>query len=241
MQLVLSDILLLLIVYSYVVLIIKLGEFLKKRGYHPSVTRKLIHLFAGDSIVAIGWFSSVIWPILVPGGLLILLLVLLLYKKEQPMIGSMFYSEKGGWHNYGPLYYIASILILLIPLWERKDVIVASTFVMAWGDGMAALLSERIRVRHAYPWSDRSLEGSLAFLTFGLLGTLFGLSILNLSPSVSLSFSDIMFQATIASIVGSIAEILTMGALRAFDNFTVPFTVATVLYFVIRKKGLFRT
>jgi dolichol kinase len=224
--------LLLSTVYAYVIVIIKVGEMLKARGFHPSVTRKLIHLFAGDSIVAIGWFSSAYWPALIPGGLLLLLFLLLFSKRDHPMIQSMFFSEKGGWHNYGPLYYITSILLLLFPFWNRKDIIVASTYVMAWGDGLAPLLVSRIRRRHTYPWSDRSLEGSLILFFFGFLGAVLGLFILSLSPNLSIGPADIIIEASIASLIGTIIEALTMGPLEAFDNFTVPILTAVTLYFV---------
>ncbi|RLG47054.1 MAG: hypothetical protein DRN90_05555 [Thermoproteota archaeon] len=228
----LSNVLLLSIVYTYVFAIIKAGELLKAKGFHPSVTRKLIHLFAGDSIVAIGWFSSPLWPALIPGGLLIMLLSLLFGKRDDPMIQSMFYSKKGGWHNYGPLYYIISILLLLYPLWNRKDIIVASTYVMAWGDGMAPLLVSRIKKKHTHPWSERSFEGSLILFVFGFLGAVTGLTILGLSPAMPLNSSAILLKAIMAAATGTIAESLTVGPLEPFDNFTVPLITATVLYFV---------
>ncbi len=226
----LSNALLLLMVYVYVIVIIKVGEALKERGFHPSVTRKLIHLFAGDSIIAIGWFSSVIWPALIPGGLLVILLLLLFGKREHSMIQSMFFSKRGGWHNYGPLYYITSILLLLFLFWNRKDVIVASTYVMAWGDGMAPLIISRISKRHTYPWSERSLEGSLIVFIFGFFGCIVGLTLLNLSPAVFLSAPTIIIEAMLASMAGTITEALTAGPLEPFDNFTVPLVAATVIY-----------
>jgi len=222
--------LLLSVVYAYVFAIIKVGESLKAKGFHPSVTRKLIHLFAGDSIVAIGWFTSPHWPALIPGGLLVMLLLLLFGKKEDPMIQSMFYSKKGGWHNYGPLYYIISILLLLYPFWNTKDAIVASTYVMAWGDGMAPLLVSKIKKKHMYPWSERSFEGSLVLFVFGFLGAITGLTILSLSSAISLNLSAILQKAVIAAAIGAISESLTIGPLEPFDNFTVPLTTAVALY-----------
>ena len=226
------DVLLLIAVYLYVMIIIKAGEILKDRGFHPSVTRKLIHLFAGDSIVAIGWFSSSIWPALIPGGLLIMLLSLLIIRRNHPIIQSMFFSKKGGWHNYGPLYYIISILLLLFPFWNRRDIIVASTYVMAWGDGMAPLLINKIERRHTYPWSERSLEGSLILFAFGFLGALVGLAILSASPAIPLTLSAIMARAFVASVLGTIIEALTLGPLEPFDNLTVPIMTAVFMYLI---------
>lgn len=225
----LFDSLLVIAVYLYVFAIIKIGEALKARGHHPSVTRKLIHLFAGDCVVAVGWWLSPLWPALIPIGLLIMLSYMLLRRRRDPIVQSMFWSKRGGLHNYGALYYIASILVLLPLFWKEKSVIVASTFVMAWGDGMAPLVVDRLGSRMKYPWTDRSLEGSLAMFVFGTIGAAFGMKILGFS-GLALPWNELVSDALLAGLVGAATEAFSLGPLEPFDNFTVPLVTALVLY-----------
>ncbi len=218
------DILLIIAVYLWVFAIILVGEFLRKRLGDPMLTRKLIHLLAGDSIVAIGWMSSPIWPALIPIGLIILLSIAFFFKKDSSLAAPMLVEDMDRAHLYGPLYYIFMILVLLI-LWPRKDVIVAATFVLAWGDGLAPIIAAKVG-RTRYPFSKKTLEGSLVVFVFGALGAAVGLWILGFS---GFPVGDIVRKSLIGGVVGCVAEALSVGPLEGFDNVTVPLVVAAAL------------
>ena len=47
---------------------------------------------------------------------------------------------------------------------------------------------------------------------------------------VSASLSSVAFLCVLGALVGTVAEALTLGPIRAFDNFTVPFASAAALY-----------
>ncbi len=221
------DILLIVVVYLWVFVIILMGEFLRRRLGDPMLTRKLIHLLAGDSIVAIGWMSSPIWPALIPVGLIMLLSIAFLFKKDSSLSAPMLVEGMDRTHLYGPLYYILCILALLI-FWPRKDVIVASTFVLAWGDGLAPIIAGKIG-RTEYPFSKKTLEGSLVVFTFGALGAAVGLWILSFS---GFPVGDVARKSLIGGIVGCVSEALSIGPLKGFDNVIVPLAVAAALLMV---------
>ena len=139
---------------------------------------------------------------------------------------------------YGPVYYIISILIMVPLFWgdhgELSFIAATATMVMAWGDGMASFIPRKLKKVHKYPFSEKSLEGSLSMFIFSFLGSILALTVCTVLGGVPrpLSLYEILALATIAAAVGTVVEAFTLGPLRHFDNFTVPLVVAAVLYFV---------
>jgi phytol kinase len=133
-------------------------------------------------------------------------------------------------HAYGPVFYIISIGVLLITLWSEKAVVMAAIMVMAWGDGAASAITPSLKKRHLYAFSDKSLEGSAMMFVFALLGALVSYLIAASTGIISASFSSIVALCALGALTGTIAEALTIGPIRALDNFTVPFACAAALY-----------
>lgn len=104
--------------------------------------------------------------------------------------------------------------------------------MMAWGDGAASAITPSLKKRHLYPFSDKSFEGSAMMFIFAFLGALLSYSIAVSTGIMFASLGSILVLCTIGALVGTVAEALTLGHVRAFDNFTVPFTCAVALYLV---------
>ncbi len=225
----LRDALLVAIVYMYVFAIIAIGEALRKRGYDPRVTRRLIHLFAGDAILILPMFSRWYWPALIPAGLGVLMTIALM-RKVGFLASPMIEAEDEALHVYGPVYYIASILILVVALFNDPLTVVASVFAMAWGDGAAAILAPKLEKRHTYPWSDKSIEGSIIVFIFSLIAIAFTQAAMKAAYSVSAS-SPLVFTL-LGAATAAVAEAIAAGPLRHFDNFTVPLITALTLHFI---------
>ncbi len=229
----LKDLAILLAVYIYVLCTIGVGELIRRRGKHPGITRKMIHFLAGDAIIILPMFSSPIWPALIPIGLGLVVALAFTFLKKSPITTAMIEPGDAAVHAYGPVYYIISILILVLAFWEWKLPAMAATFIMAWGDGAATLVAKRFRKRHVFPWGDKSLEGSLGMLLFSLAGSLLSLAAC-IAFGVQIPPVDGLVACIVGSLVGTLVEAVTVGAMRPFDNFTVPLASALAIWFLIR-------
>ena len=232
LQVSLFDLALVVAVYVLVILIIGISELLRKKlSLGAYTTRRAIHLLSGDIILLIPFFSSVVYPLLIPIGLGLMITLSFALRKgsfmTQTMIDEKRYSKL---HAYGPVFYVISVGILLLLLWSQKPIVMASTMVMAWGDGAASAITPSLKRRHVYPISDKSLEGSSMMFVFAFMGALLSYLVAMWTGITSTSLSSIILLSMIGAFAGTVAEALTLGPIRAFDNFTVPFTCAAALY-----------
>jgi phytol kinase len=233
LQVSLFDLGLVVLVFVLVIFLIGAVELLRRKlNLGAYTTRRAIHLFAGDSILFVPLFSSVIYPLLLPIGMGIMTALSFAFSRQsfltQSMIDDKRYSRL---HAYGPVFYIISIGVLLLSLWSQRPIIMAATMVMAWGDGAASAITPLLKKRHLYPFSDKSFEGSATMFIFAFLGALVAYSLALYTGIMSASFISVLGLCVLAAFVGAIAEALTVGPIRAFDNFTVPFACAIALFF----------
>jgi phytol kinase len=232
LQVSLFDLGLAVLVFVLVILFIGAVELLRRRlNLGAYTTRRAIHLFAGDSILFVPFFSSAIYPLLLPIGMGVVTALSFALRKQsfltQSMIDEKRYSRL---HAYGPVFYIISIGALLIALWSQRPIIMAATMVMAWGDGAASAITPSLNKRHLYPFSDKSFEGSAMMFTFAFLGALVSYALALSTGIVSASLISVLMLSILGAFVGTVAEALTVGPIRAFDNFTVPFACAVALF-----------
>jgi len=228
----LFDLGLVVAVYVFVILVIAVSELLRKRlNLGAYTTRRAIHLLAGDAILSIPFFSNVVYPLLLPIGMGLMTGLSLATRKEsfltQTMVDEKRYSRV---HAYGPVFYIISIGVLLLAFWSQKPIVMAATMIMAWGDGAASAITPSLRKRHVHPFSDKSLEGSTMMFVFAFLGALVSYLIATSTGIIYASYGSVMMLCALGAFVGTVAEALTLGPIRPFDNFTVPFASALVLY-----------
>jgi phytol kinase len=231
LQVSLFDLGLAVLVFVLVILLIGAVELLRRRlNLGAYTTRRAIHLFAGDSILFVPFFSNVIYPLLLPIGVGVITALSFALRKgsflTQTMIDEKRYSRL---HAYGPVFYIISIGVLLIALWSQRPIVMASTMVMAWGDGAASAITPSLKKRHLYPFSDKSFEGSTMMFIFAFLGALISYFLALSTGIMSASLASILLLCILGAFVGTVAEALTVGPIRAFDNFTVPFACAITL------------
>ena len=229
----LFSIVLTILVLLYVVGLILVAEKIRiKKGWSPYFTRRIIHLFAGDSIIVLPLFKHPLYPILVT-VILALMVLVGLSRPNNPLSKTMVVSEYDKLHVYGPLYYIISILVLVLFFYNKPEVVVAATMIMAWGDGFASLVPAILERKHmifnrGVKWR-KSVEGSLSMFFFGFLGAIVGLALMMLLTGYSVNLAVMIPEILVACTVATIVELLSVGVLASFDNFTVPFTAAIIL------------
>ena len=212
-----------LIVMLYVFSVMGLGQLFRKR-YSASFTRRIIHILASDIIIVLPLFSSIKWVILIPATLASILTIAFLF--GLPVREAMVPKGDDPLHAYGPVYYIISIGILVGVFGIRSYIPIVATFVMAWGDGFAALVGGRFG--RIFLLENKSLEGSLAFLFFSFLGAALGY--VAWAHWTSQPVSGFLGIAFLSSLIGTVLELFSIGKLKPFDNFTVPLGVAFALH-----------
>ena len=225
------DVGLVLLVYIIVLLIIIISEYFRKKfQLNSKVTRHAIHLFAGDNMLLLPLFSAIIYPLTIPIGLAFLLLYSFHRRKKSMMSRTMIVDEYDKYHAYGPLYYVLSIMILLIVAWDFRHIAMAAVMIMAWGDGAASVLGPRFKNRHTYPNSSKSLEGSIAMFFFAMLGASLAMMIAQQSGLITSSITVLLVVSFIGALIGTISEACSIGPLKPFDNFIVPLSAAAVMF-----------
>jgi phytol kinase len=231
LQVPLFDLGLAALVFVIVILLIGAVELLRRRlNLGAYTTRRAIHLFAGDSILFVPFFSNVIYPLLLPIGMGIITALSFALRKGSFLTRSMIDEKRySRLHAYGPVFYIISIGVLLITLWSQRPIIMAATMVMAWGDGAASAITPSLKTRHLYPFSDKSYEGSTMMFIFAFLGALLSYFLALSTGIMSAGLASILLLSILGAFVGTVAEAFTVGPIRAFDNFTVPFACAIAL------------
>lgn len=222
----LFSIILVITVILYVVLLIMISEYIRSRkGLSSYFTRRIIHLLAGDSIVVLPLFKHVVYPVVIT-IILALMVFIGLSRPGNPFSKTMVVTEYDKLHVYGPLYYILAIMILVILFYNHPEIVIASTMIMAWGDGFASLVPKYISNPHMIFNSGvryrKSIEGTLSMIIMGFLGAIVGLFLSTILTGYGFNIVGLIPIVLIASIVSGIVEMLSVGPLASFDNLTVP-------------------
>ena len=127
----------------------------------------------------------------------------------------------------GILLYPLSVLLLVLFFRSRLDLAAAAWGILAFGDGMATLIGQRVQGRRL-PWNrDKSVAGTLAFAVSGAAAGV-ALALWTrpaIAPRPSLAFASV--APALAAIAAALVETIPV---RLDDNVSVPFAAALVLW-----------
>ena len=226
------DVELVVLVYIIVFLIIAISEYCRRRlNLGPLTTRHAIHLFAGMALFFLPFFSDWYYPFLIPLGIGVVTVAAFMFKKRSFITTSMVDEKKySRAHAFGPVYYIVSIGALVALAWNLRHIVIASIMIMAWGDGGAAAFAPLLRRRHRYPNSDKTAEGSIIMFILSYFGALLAYTVSIQSRILSVDMLTVALTCLVGALVGTIVEAVTVGPIKPFDNFTVPFSSAIAMY-----------
>ncbi|WNC52004.1 MULTISPECIES: SEC59/DGK1/VTE5 family protein [unclassified Thermosynechococcus] len=176
-------------------------------------SRKVVHIGAGQVILiayALGVPTS--WGIV--AAAIAGVVTLLSYRI------AIFPSISGvGRQSWGTFFYAVSIGTLMALFWNTlPELAVLGILVMAWGDGLAALVGINWG-RHPLPRTSKSWEGTLTMFCVSTV-----VAALSLTPIAALEL------LWIAPLVGLGATLLELIAWRGVDNLTVPIGSALLAY-----------
>jgi len=192
-----------------------LNRFSDQQG---EVTRKIVHIGSGQVVLLAWWLKIPAWigvgAAIVAGGVAILSYFL-------PILPSL---ESVGRRSLGTFFYAISMGLLIGYFFSRQQPEYAALgiLIMAWGDGLAALIGQNFG-QHPYQlWGIRKTwEGSLTMLVVSFVVTVLMLGIIQ---PISLSLM------AIALIVAIWATFLETFSKFGIDNLTVPLGSAILAF-----------
>jgi phytol kinase len=182
------------------------------------IIRKIVHIGMGN-VILIAWWLDIPAYVGITASVFASLITLLSYKFPiLPGINSV------GRQSLGTFFYAVSIGVLMGIFWylHQPQYAVLGIMIMAWGDGLAALIGKRFG-KHKYIvfGSQKSWEGSLTVT----------LSSYFICVTLLFIVQGNIWQTWIISlIVALIATILEAFSFLGIDNLKVPIGSATCAY-----------
>ena len=137
------------------------SEGARRLGYGPEITRKIVHIGAGQVILIAWWLSVPAWAG-ISASILFSGVALLSYRL--PLLPGI---NGVGRKSWGTFFYAVSIGVLVAWFWPLQvpQYAVIGILTMTWGDGLAALIGQRFGQHPYQVWGEKkSWEGSLGML-----------------------------------------------------------------------------
>jgi phytol kinase len=196
-----------------------LAEGLRRfAGANTEITRKIVHIGVGHVILLAWWLQTPSWMGVVASVVFSGVALLSHRYSILPGINGV------GRQSLGTFFYAVSIGVLTAIFWPPKlfQYAALGILVMAWGDGLAALVGQNFG-HHPYKvWGNqKSWEGSLAM---ALASFLVCLLVLGFTAGFT---GAIVGTAAVVAIAATLLETLSFYGL---DNLTVPLGSAALAY-----------
>jgi phytol kinase len=197
-------------VFAYLGILVLVAEGLSRLlPNDPELTRKVVHIGSGN-VILLAWWLDISQAVIVSAAIIAAAIAILSYLI--PILPSI---ESVGRKSFGTLFYAISMGILAACFWlHTPQYAVIGILVMAWGDGMAAIIGQRFG-RHKYQIGEitKSWEGSLAMAG----------STLTVTGVILLATAGNNWQTwTITVVVTFVATIAEAFSKLGVDNLTVP-------------------
>ncbi|MGB3293226.1 MAG: diacylglycerol/polyprenol kinase family protein [Phormidesmis sp.] len=196
------------------------SEGLRRLGYGPEITRKAVHIGAGQVILLAWWLAVPAWTG-IAASVLFSSVALLSYRFPLlPGINSV------GRKSLGTFFYAVSIGLLIFWFWplQQPQYAAIGILTMTWGDGLAALVGQRYGQHPYQVWGEKkSWEGSLTMLLVSYAvcaGILFGVQ------------GAIAATWWIAAAAAATATALESASKYGIDNLSVPLGAAAVCFWL---------
>ncbi|ACQ70949.1 MULTISPECIES: diacylglycerol/polyprenol kinase family protein [Exiguobacterium] len=194
------------------VFLVGLEQVGKRLGWTDETIRKSVHIAVGHWSLLAVWLMDSWYVAAVPLIFFTFANAVLLYKSPSPV----HQTER---KSFGTVYYPIALLIILYFFFESEPIaFLAGSLVLAWGDGMAALIGRKYgTVVYDLYGQKRSFQGSIAMFlsSYAVLFLLFLWNDVVLWQVVTYGF--------IISIIATLTEAISY---RDWDNFTIPIIVA---------------
>lgn len=182
----------------------------------PEVVRKVVHIGTGN-VILLAWWLSIPASVGIAAALLASAVTFLSYRFPiLPGINSV------GRKSWGTFFYAVSIGVLIAWFWplQQPQYAALGILVMAWGDGLAAVIGQRFGQHRYEVWGmQKSWEGSATMCLVSYC----------VSSLLLLGVQGNVWQTWVMSLaVALIATTLETFSKFGIDNLTVPLGSAAV-------------
>ncbi len=161
----------------YVFGIVAIMDFAVKKGFPQDLSRKVVHIAAGSWLIFWLLYDSTHWTKYLNITSSFLWTILLMLKgftatPDDKAVKTMTRTGNRKELLRGPLYFTLVMNLFGTMFYSTPYALTAMGF-LTWGDGLAPVVGTRYG-KHSYKvFSNKTVEGSLAFLVFGLFGAYF--------------------------------------------------------------------
>jgi phytol kinase len=201
-----------------IVLLAELGH--RWQWFSAEQSRKIVHIGTGN-IIALAWLLQLPAWVGIASAVVAGIITLLSYWLPiLPGVNSV------GRKSYGTFFYAVSMGLLIAIFWplKRPEYAVLGILVMAWGDGLAAIIGQRWG-RHPYKiWGNsKSLEGSLTLLLVSYIIT---------TIVLYLAHGNLLWIWLVGIPVAIVAVLLESCSQFGIDNLTLPLGTALLAFWL---------
>jgi phytol kinase len=223
---ILNNIIITVISVIYVFAAVAIMDFAVKKGFPQDLSRKVIHIAAGSWLIFWIFYDQTHWTKYLNIAPAIIWSALLLLKgftarPDDEAVKTMTRTGDRKELLKGPLYFTL-VMNLMGTFFFYTPFAITSMGLLGWGDGLAPVFGKKFG-KHPYKvFAVKTIEGSVAFLIFGI----FGASLFHLLLSGSIPITDILFCAVITTIIEAVSP-------RDIDNLLIPLACAC-FYLLIR-------
>ncbi len=214
------NVLITLMTFIYVFSVPPLMDYLVTNHSLPrDISRKITHICAGSSIVFLPLFIDGDWSQYLNISVFAVWTVLLIQKglfaaDNDQAVKIMTRTGNKRELLKGTLYFVL-VAMICGTIYYKQPAGVLAMAMLGWGDGLAPIIGTRYGKMKYHILSDKSIEGSLAFLAGSLAA---GLFFTNLIVPESFNVMKIVIIALIATIAEGVSP-------KEVDNLTIPLAV----------------
>ena len=240
----LSDLILIVIVYGYMLFTIIVPVYLKKKNrISKFIARKIVHLCTGLVILVVPFFILPLHAVFISFSMTIIVYFcsrdssVRQLKELYESIGEE--AEENIGRLQGPFHYSISITLLItIFAFFAPDKFyfpICGILIMIISDTLASLIGKKygkIKLAPVYTGSQRTLEGSLSFFisAFVLCFSIFYFyGIINPINQKILTIELVFLYSVITSLSGTLVELFSPSIL---DDLTVPIATTMIIYYL---------
>ena len=188
------------------------------------ISRKITHICAGSAIMFLPLYIDSGWSHFLNITVFAVWTVLLIQKglfaaDDDQAVKTMTRTGNKGELLKGTLYFVIVAMICGTFYYKQAAGVMAMA-MLGWGDGLAPIIGTRYGKIKYHILSDKSVEGSLAFLAGSLCA---GLFFVHLIVPESFDATKIIIIALIATVVEGVSP-------KEVDNLTIPVAVIAASY-----------
>jgi phytol kinase len=209
-----------LMTFVYVFSVPPLMDYLVTNHSLPrDISRKITHICAGSAIVFLPLFIDGHWSQYLNITVFAVWTILLIQKglfaaDDDQAVKTMTRTGDKRELLKGTLYFVVVAMICGTVYYKQPAGVMAMA-MLGWGDGLAPIIGTRYGKMKYHILSDKSVEGSLAFLAGSILAALF---FVHLIVPESFNVGKIIVIGIIATIVEGVSP-------KEVDNLTIPIAV----------------